>query len=77
LPPNLTKILQKLSNKHLIQRYRPDSDKRAIYLKLSDTGKQKLEQLEVVVSKLERDMASKLTDKQLELLMELLQRIYS
>jgi DNA-binding MarR family transcriptional regulator len=77
LPPNLTKILQKLSNKHLIQRYRPDSDKRAIYLKLSDTGKQKLEQLEVVISKLERDMASKLTDKQLELLMELLQRIYS
>lgn len=76
LPPNLTKILQKLSRKQLIQKYRPVTDKRAIYLKLSERGQAHLVQLEAIITKLERDAASKLTDKQLAQLIDLLQRIY-
>lgn len=76
LPPNLTKILQKLSRKHLIQKYRPVTDKRAIYLKLSERGQEHLLALEKIITKLERDAASRLTDKQLAMLIELLHRIY-
>lgn len=77
LAPNLTKILQKLSKKHLIQRLRPESDKRAIYLKLSETGRQQLDELEQVITKLERDAASQLSDQELDQLTGLLQKIYN
>jgi len=77
LPPNLTKILQKLSKKHLIQRLRPESDKRAVYLKLTETGLQQLKELEGVITQLERDAASNLSDQQLSQLIGLLQKIYS
>jgi DNA-binding MarR family transcriptional regulator len=77
LAPNLTKILQKLSKKHLIQRLRPESDKRAIYLKLSETGQQQLDELEQVITKLERDAASQLSDQELDQLIGLLQKIYN
>ena len=77
LPPNLTKILQKLSRKHLIQRFRPESDKRAIYLKLTPTGQEQLDELEQVVTRLERDSAANLSDPELDQLIGLLQKIYS
>ncbi len=77
LPPNLTKILQKLARKHLIQRLRPESDKRAVYLKLSNTGQQQLDELEQMITQLERDSASKLSSTELEQLITLLQKIYS
>jgi len=77
LPPNLTKILQKLTRKHLIQRLRPESDKRAIYLKLSSTGQQQLDELEQVITQLEKDSAAKLSSAELELLINMLQKIYS
>ena len=77
LPPNLTKILQKLSSKHLIQKFQPASDKRAVYLKLTDAGTQQLRELEEVVIRLERDSAAKLSDQQLDQLIQLLQKIYS
>lgn len=77
LPPNLTKILQKLSRKHLIQKFQPESDKRAVYLKLTDSGTQQLTELELVVTRLERDSAAKLNDAQLDQLIQLLQKIYS
>ena len=76
LPPNLTKILQKLTKKHLIQRFRPESDKRAVYLKLTETGQQQLHELEIVITKLERDSASNLSDEELEQLIQLLQKNY-
>lgn len=77
LPPNLTKILQKLTRKHLIQRLRPESDKRAVYLKLSSTGQQQLKELEQVITQLESDSAAKLSGPELEQLITLLQKIYS
>jgi DNA-binding MarR family transcriptional regulator len=76
LAPNLTKILQKLSRKHLIQRLRPESDKRAIYLKLTDTGQHQLQTLEQEITQLERDSAANLSDEQLAQLIGLLQQIY-
>lgn len=77
LAPNLTKILQKLSKKHLIQRLRPESDKRAVYLKLTDTGQEQLKELEQVITQLERDAAGQLNDQELDQLIGLLQKIYS
>jgi DNA-binding MarR family transcriptional regulator len=76
LPPNLTKILQKLTRKQLIQRFRPETDKRAIYLKLSDTGQEQLHELERVITQLEQDSAAKLSAQELEQLIGLLQRVY-
>lgn len=76
LPPNLTKILQKLSAKHLIQRLRPEADKRAIYLKLTETGEKMLAELEQIVTQLERDSAAALSDQQLGQLLRHLQKIY-
>lgn len=76
LPPNLTKILQKLSRKHLIQKFRPESDKRAIFLKLTVLGQEQLQALEQVVVKLERDSAARLSDQQFDQLMDMLQSIY-
>lgn len=76
LAPNLTKILQRLSRKHLIQKFRPESDKRSIFIKLSPEGLKQLKILESIITKLERDAAAALTDRQLEDLMKLLQKIY-
>lgn len=76
LPPNLTKIVQKLTRKHLIQRFRPESDKRAVYLKLTSTGQQQLNELEQVITQLERDSAANLSGQELAQLITLLQKIY-
>ena len=77
LPPNLTKILQKLTKKQLVQKLRPESDKRALYLKLTALGQKQLQELEQVITQLERDSAANLSDRQLEQLISLLQKIYS
>ena len=69
-------LIQKLSRRHLIQRYRPESDKRSIYLKLSPEGRHQLKELETIIAKLERDAAANLTDKQLAQLILLLQKMY-
>lgn len=77
LPPNLTKILQKLTKKQLVQKLRPESDKRALYLKLTALGQKQLQELEQVITQLERDSAANLSDRQLAQLISLLQKIYS
>ena len=76
LAPNLTKILQKLKKRNLITSLRPESDKRSVYLKLTNFGIQQLIELEEVISQLENDSAIQLTKKELAMLIKLLQKIY-
>lgn len=77
LPPNLAKILKRFSKRDLIQRVNPASDKRAVMLSLSPEGKKLLKKVEKIIVDLEREAASQLTDKQLAVLMESLQKVYS
>jgi DNA-binding MarR family transcriptional regulator len=77
LPPNLAKILKRFSKRELIQRVNPASDKRAVMLSLSPEGKKLLKKVEKIIVDLEREAASQLTDKQLAVLMESLQKVYS
>jgi DNA-binding MarR family transcriptional regulator len=77
LPPYLAKILTRFTRRHLIIKVKPEADKRAFMLSLSQEGKALLNHLEGVVAQLERDAASLLTDKQLETLIKHLQKIYA
>lgn len=77
LPPNLAKILKRFSKRDLIERVNPANDKRAVMLTLSKEGKKLLKKVEKIIVDLEREAASQLTDKQLIVLKESLQKVYS
>lgn len=77
LPPNLAKILKRFSKRDLIQRINPETDKRAVMLSLSADGKKLLRKVEKIIVDLEREAACQLTDKQLAVLMDSLQKVYS
>ncbi len=76
LPPNLTKILLKLSRKDLIEKFKNRQDKRMVHFRLSSHGESFLTELTQVVIALERQAGARLSDRELQVLMQLLQKIY-
>ncbi len=76
LPPNLTKILLKLSRKDLIEKFKNRQDKRMVHFRLSAHGESFLTELTQVVIALERQAGARLSDRELQVLMQLLQKIY-
>jgi DNA-binding MarR family transcriptional regulator len=76
LPPNLTKLLARLDQRHWVERHVPAADKRAVCLSLSEAGAELLARAEPVAVALEIEATSALTDKQRETLVSLLQKVY-
>lgn len=77
LPPNLVGMIKSLDKRGLIERRPHPTDRRAQGLHLSPGGKKLQKEAQATATKLERDVANRLSDEELERLKELLQRVYS
>ena len=76
LPPNLVGLIQSLESRGLIDRKPHPTDGRAVGLHHTDKGVTLMLQAEVTAFELEIDASSKLTAKQRQTLLQLLQKIY-
>ncbi|WP_066258386.1 MarR family winged helix-turn-helix transcriptional regulator [Hydrogenophaga flava] len=77
LPPNLVGMVKSLDKRGLIERRPHPTDRRAQGLHLSPAGRKLQKDAQTTATKLERDVASRLSEQELDLLKELLQRVYS
>ena len=77
LPPNLVGMIKSLDKRGLIERRPHPTDRRAQGLHLSPSGRKLQKDAQATATKLERDVASRLSEQELDLLKELLQRVYS
>ncbi|OPF62004.1 MarR family winged helix-turn-helix transcriptional regulator [Hydrogenophaga sp. H7] len=77
LPPNLVGMIKSLDKRGLIERRPHPTDRRAQGLHLSPTGRKLQKDAQATATKLERDVASRLSEQELDQLKELLQRVYS
>lgn len=77
LPPNLVGMIKSLDKRGLIERRPHPTDRRAQGLHLSPAGRKLQKDAQATATKLERDVASRLSEQELDLLKELLQRVYS
>ena len=77
LPPNLVGMIKSLDKRGLIERWPHPTDRRAQGLHLSPSGRKLQKDAQATATKLERDVASRLSEQELDLLKELLQRVYS
>lgn len=76
LPPNLVGLIQSLESRGLIDRKPHPTDGRAVGLHPTDKGVILMQQAEVTAFELEIDASSKLTAKERQTLVQLLQKIY-
>jgi DNA-binding MarR family transcriptional regulator len=76
LPPNLVGIIQSLEARGLIQRQPHPSDGRALGLHATDKGQALMLQAEAAASELEQQRTQRLTDKERQTLLKLLQKVY-
>jgi DNA-binding MarR family transcriptional regulator len=77
LPPNLVGMIKSLDKRGLIESRPHPTDRRAQGLHLSPSGRKLQKDAQATATKLERDVASRLSEQELDLLKELLQRVYS
>lgn len=77
LPPNLVGMIKSLDKRGLIERRPHPTDRRAQGLHLSPSGRKLQKDAQATATKLERDVASRLSEQELDQLKELLQRVYS
>jgi DNA-binding MarR family transcriptional regulator len=77
LPPNLVGMIKSLDKRGLIERRPHPTDRRAQGLHLSPAGRKLQKDAQSTATKLESDVASRLSAQELDLLKELLQRVYS
>ena len=76
LPPNFVALLANLEKRGLVQRNAHPSDKRAVSLLLSATGRALMEKAERTATLLEQDASQQLSATELKTLNRLLQKIY-
>ena len=76
LPPNLVGLIQSLESRGLIERKPHPTDGRAVGLHPTPKGVSLMQQAEATAYELEIDASSKLTPKQRQTLVSLLQKIY-
>ena len=76
LPPNLVSLIASMDSRGLIERRPHPHDGRAIGLHLTPAGEQLVHEAERTVVELETEASSKLTTRERETLIRLLQKIY-
>ncbi len=76
LPPNFVAMLAGLEKRSLVQRQPHPSDKRAQTLRLTESGEVFMREAEATASALELDATAKLSAKERQTLISLLQKVY-
>ena len=70
-PPTVTHLVEKLVQKKLVERVLDDSDRRIIYLVITEKGKEVLKRANVEGQKLRRELFLKLNEEEREQLLAL------
>jgi DNA-binding MarR family transcriptional regulator len=73
--PGVTRLLDRLEEKHLVRRERCTEDRRRVHCWITDEGLALLAALDEPVDRADREAVSALTDGQLQLLVESLDRV--
>ncbi|SCK39169.1 DNA-binding transcriptional regulator, MarR family [Variovorax sp. HW608] len=76
LPPNLVSLIAAMDSRGLIERRPHPHDGRAIGLHLTPAGEELIREAERTVTQLEADASARLTARERETLIRLLQKIY-
>ena len=76
LPPNVVNLVADMDRRGLIERRPHPHDRRALGLHLTSAGHQLVTQAEEAVIQLERDASERLTERERDTLIRLLQKIY-
>ena len=76
LPPNLVSLIATMDSRGLIERRPHPHDGRAIGLYLTPAGEELIREAEQTVMQLEADASARLTSRERETLIRLLQKIY-
>lgn len=76
LPPNLVSLVSTLDSRGLIERRPHPHDGRAVGLHLTEAGEKLIREAEQTVVQLEADASARLTARERETLIRLLQKIY-
>jgi len=76
LPPNLVSLIAAMDGRGLIERRPHPHDGRAIGLHLTPSGEQLVREAEQTVVQLEADASARLTPRERETLIKLLQKVY-
>jgi DNA-binding MarR family transcriptional regulator len=76
LPPNLVSLVATLDSRGLIERRPHPHDGRAVGLHLTEAGEKLIREAEQTVTQLEADASARLTPRERETLIRLLQKIY-
>jgi len=76
LPPNLVSLVATLDSRGLIERKPHPHDGRAVGLHLTEAGDKLIREAEQTVMQLEADASARLTAREREMLIRLLQKIY-
>ncbi|MDQ0568453.1 DNA-binding MarR family transcriptional regulator [Variovorax paradoxus] len=76
LPPNLVSLVATLDSRGLIERKPHPHDGRAVGLHLTEAGEKLIREAEQTVTQLEADASARLTARERETLIRLLQKIY-
>ncbi|MEO5736396.1 MAG: MarR family transcriptional regulator, partial [Variovorax sp.] len=76
LPPNLVSLIAAMDSRGLIERRPHPHDGRAVGLHLTSAGKKLMREAEAAVVQLELDASAKLSTRERESLIKLLQKLY-
>ena len=73
--PGITRLIDRLERKELVERVRSDADRRVVYCQVTDSGLQLLSDLDEIVSRADQAAVEALSQEELGRLVELLDRI--
>ncbi|WP_368652792.1 MarR family winged helix-turn-helix transcriptional regulator [Ornithinibacillus sp. 4-3] len=76
-PPTVTHLVEKLVKKELVERVLDDSDRRIIYLVITEKGKEVLKRANIEGQVLRREMFLKLTEEERAQLLALYEKLNS
>lgn len=72
--PDVTRLVDRLENQGLVERCRCDRDRRVVYVKITEQGRDLLRRIEEPLNSLHRTQLEHMTDADLEQLSELLSK---
>lgn len=72
--PNATRLADKLLKKDLIERKRSESDRRVVYVRISETGSKLMEEINQKASTIQNALDNNISDKEARLVSELLDK---
>lgn len=72
---HITAVTDRLVRKNLVMRKRSDSDRRIVYLEITETGQEVAEKLEKVRKSYYREKFADLSNEEMKIMVELIERV--